>query len=223
MAHAFKILHINLHRNCIFRCIYIHPNYQKWVIVGKLNWIWECGNHWNIKSDVHYFCQQALSGTFFFIFFSLHTPLHHPFFLTENLLLIIVYTFPSKVSWIVNSRRQGQSLNEIANSIGIHCTTVFWILKRFKQSGNNYHINLKTGRPHKMEIWECQIAAWMLSQVKAANATKVQKKAFPQVSVHMIRRHLKKQGLLCRVRKSKPFIFSANKEKRRLWTMQHAS
>ena len=152
----------------------------------------------------------------FFFIFSPHTPLHHPSFLTENLLPIMVYTSPSKVSRIVNRRRQGQSHDEIANSIGIHRTTVSWILKRFNQSGDNYHVNPKTGRPHKLKIWECRVAVRMLSQVEAANAVEVQKKAFPQVSVRMIRRCLKEQGLLCHVRKSKPFISPANKEKRRL-------
>ena len=38
-----------------------------------------------------------------------------------------------------------------------------------------------------------------------------------------IRRHLKEQGLLCHVWRLKPFISPANKEKRRLWAMQHVS
>jgi len=135
----------------------------------------------------------------------------------------MVYTSPSKVSRIVDRRRQGQSHNEIANSIGIHRTTVSRVLKRFQQSGDNYHVNPKTGRPRKMEIRECRIAARMLSRVEAANAAEVQKKAFPQVSARTIRRRLKEQGLLCRVRRSKPYISPANKEKRRLWAMQHAS
>jgi transposase len=61
----------------------------------------------------------------------------------------------------------------------------------------------------------------MLSQVEAANATEVQKKAFPKVSARTIRRCLKEQGLLCRVQRSEPYISPANKEKRRLWAMQH--
>jgi len=103
----------------------------------------------------------------------------------------MVYTSPSKVSRIVDRQRQGQSHNEIAKSIGIHRTTVFWILKWFKKSGNNYHINPKTGHPYKMEIRECQIAAQMLSRVEAANAAEVQKKAFPDVSTCLIHRRLK--------------------------------
>ena len=135
----------------------------------------------------------------------------------------MVYTSPSKVSRIVDHQRQGQSHNEIAKFIGIHRTTVSRILKRFEKSGDNYHVNPKTGRPRKMEIRECRIAARMLSRVEAANAAEVQKKAFPDVSTRTICRCLKEQGLLCRVRRSKPFISPANTEKRRLWAMQHAS
>ncbi len=62
----------------------------------------------------------------------------------------------------------------------------------------------------------------MLLWVEAANATKVQKKAFPKVSACTICRCLKEQGLLCHVQRSKPYISPANKEKRRLWAMQHA-
>jgi transposase len=133
----------------------------------------------------------------------------------------MVYTSPSKVSCIVDHRRLGQSQEEIANSIGIHRTTVTRILKRFKQSGDVYHVNPKTGRPRKMEIRECRVAARMLSRVEAANATEVQKKAFPNVSARTVQRRLKEQGLLCRVRRSKPYISPTNKEKRRLWAMQH--
>ncbi len=134
----------------------------------------------------------------------------------------MVYTSPSKVSRIVDRQRQGQSHNEIAKSIGIHRTTVSRILKRFEKSGDNYHINPKIGCPRKMEIRKCRIAAQMLSWVEAANAAEVQKKAFPDMSTCMICRRLKEQGLLCRVWRSKPFIFPANIEKRRLWAMQHA-
>src|SRR5216684_487837 len=134
----------------------------------------------------------------------------------------MTYTTPSKVSHIIDRRRQGQTQEEIAKSIGIHHTTISRILKRFKKSGDVYHVNPKTGHPRKMEIRECQMAARMLSQVEAANVTEVQKKAFPEVSAHMICRHLKEQGLLCRVQRSKPYISPANKEKRRLWAMQHA-
>ena len=116
-----------------------------------------------------------------------------------DVLYTMTYTTPSKVSRIIDRRRQGQSQEEIAKSIGIHCTTISQILKQYKQSGDVYHVNPKTGCPCKMEIQECQIAAWMLSRVEAANATEVQKKAFPDVSAHTIHRCLKEQGLLCHV------------------------
>ena len=36
MAHTFEILHINLHRNCISRCIYILIIGNEWL---QKNWI----------------------------------------------------------------------------------------------------------------------------------------------------------------------------------------
>src|SRR5258708_22367938 len=69
-----------------------------------------------------------------------------------DVLYTMTYTTPSKVSHIIDRRRQGQSQEEIAKSIGIHCTTISRILKQYKQSGDVYHVNPKTGRPCKMEI-----------------------------------------------------------------------
>jgi len=63
----------------------------------------------------------------------------------------------------------------------------------------------------------------MLARGEAANVTEVQKKAFPDVCPKTIGRHLKENGLVCQVQKSKPYLTLANKEKRRLWAKQHAS
>src|SRR5258708_12856703 len=118
----------------------------------------------------------------------------------------MTYTTPSKVSRIIDCQRQGQTQEEIAKSIGIHCTTISRILKQYKQSGDVYHVNPKTSHPRKMEIRECQVVAQMLSRVEAANATEGQKKAFPDVSAHTIRRRLNEQGLLRHLPTSNPSL-----------------
>jgi hypothetical protein len=41
---------------------------------------------------------------------------------------------------------------EIAQRIGIHCTTVAFILKHFEKSEDPYYVNSKTGCPGKMDI-----------------------------------------------------------------------
>src|ERR1700743_2748151 len=73
-----------------------------------------------------------------------------------------------------------------------------------------------------MDIHKTQIAGWMLAKVEAANATKVQRKAFPKVSLCTVQRRLKKQGLVCCVQRSKPFLSVAKKEKWCLWALQHS-
>jgi len=91
-----------------------------------------------------------------------------------------------KVARIVEWNRHGLPLQEIAQSIGIHCTTVTCILKRFEKLGDFYHINPQTGQPCKMDLHESWIAAWMIAKVEAANAVEVQKRAFPEVSARTV-------------------------------------
>jgi transposase len=128
----------------------------------------------------------------------------------------MAYTSPTKVAQIVERKQQGWSHQDIAKSIHIHHTTVSCILNRFEKSCDYYHINLKTGCPHKMDLHESHIATRMITRVEAANATEVQKKAFPTVSIHIVQRCLKEQGLQCCVQKSKPYLSKVNKEKWRL-------
>jgi hypothetical protein len=72
-----------------------------------------------------------------------------------------------------------------------------------------------------MDLHESHIATWMITWVEAANATEVQKKAFPMVSIHTVQRRLMEQRLQCHVQKSKPYLSKVNKEKQRLWAIQH--
>jgi transposase len=133
----------------------------------------------------------------------------------------MAYTSPTKVAQIVEQKQQGWSHQDIAKSIHIHHTTISRILNWFEKSHNYYHINPKTGHPHKMDLHESHIATWMIAQIEAANATEVQKKAFPTVSIRTVQRHPKEQGLQYHIRKSKPYLSKVNKEKWRLWAMQH--
>jgi len=135
----------------------------------------------------------------------------------------MVYTSPTKVARIVTWDKQGKPRQDIAKDIGIHRTTVTRILARFEKSADFYHVNPKTGRPRKFEEREARVAARMLARGAAKNVTEVQKEMFPDVSAQVIRRRLKEAGLVCRVRKEKPFISPANKEKRRLWALAHES
>ncbi|RDB19714.1 Transposable element Tc1 transposase [Hypsizygus marmoreus] len=133
----------------------------------------------------------------------------------------MVYMSPTKVARVVDFRKLNMSDREIAQTIGIHRTTVARIVKRFDKSQDPYYVNPKTGCPCKLDVRDVHVAARMLAKTEAANATEVVKKAFPEVSRHTLARRLKEFGLVCRVRRSRPYISPANKEKHRLWAMEH--
>ena len=135
----------------------------------------------------------------------------------------MVYTSPTKVACIVTWDKQGIPRPDIARNIGIHRTTVARIIARFEKSADFYHVNPKTGRPRKFEERDARVAARMLAQGEAKHVTQVQKEHFPDVDAQTIRRRLKESGLVCRVRKTKPYISKANKEKRRLWALAHTN
>ena len=103
-------------------------------------------------------------------------------------LLRLWYTHPPPKLLELSTSRSSMGNEEIAQRIGIHRTTVARILKRFEKSEDLYYVNPKTGCPHKMDICEIRVAARMLAKTEAANATKVVKKAFPEVSHHTLSR-----------------------------------
>jgi len=88
----------------------------------------------------------------------------------------MVYTLPTEVTCIVKQNKHGLPPQEIAQSIGIHHTTITHILKQFEKLGDYYHKNPKTGQPCKMDLCESWIATWMITKVEAANAVEVQKR-----------------------------------------------
>ena len=135
----------------------------------------------------------------------------------------MVYTSPTKIARIINWAKQGIPRPEIAQSLGIHRTTVTRIIQRFEKSGDFYHVNPKTGRPRKFDVRDACVGARMLARAQVANVSELQKECFPDVAAQTIRRRLWEHGLVCHVCKSKPFLTPANREKRRLWALAHAS
>jgi len=135
----------------------------------------------------------------------------------------MVYTTPTKVAKIVSWKAEGHNDSEISRRARVHRKTVSSVLKRYEKSHDPYFVNKKTGRPRKMDIRETRLAARMLAKTEAANATEVQKKALKHVSPRTVNRHLREAGLVCQVRKAKPYLSVTYKSKRLAWAKTHCN
>lgn len=133
----------------------------------------------------------------------------------------MVYTSPTKKARIAVYKRQGMSNIAIGNRLKLDHTTIARIIKRLDNNPDFYHVMPKTGRPRALEEREVRIAARMLARTEAENAVEVQKKAFENVAARTLQRSLKNYGLICRVRRSKPYLSKMQKEARYRWAKAH--
>lgn len=133
----------------------------------------------------------------------------------------MVYTSPTKKCRVIEWSKRGMRPYDIAQKLKIHRTTVGRITKRFINFPDYYHVQPKTGRPRILDDRDARVAARMIARTEAANAVELQKKAFKDVSARTVQRRLLEQGLVCRVRRAKPFLTKDQKEARRRWAMEH--
>lgn len=127
----------------------------------------------------------------------------------------MVYTSPTKKCRIIEWNKRGMEHNDIAKKLKIHWTTVLRTIKQFIDYPDYYHVMPKTGRPRIFDDRKARVATLMIAREEAGNAVEVQKKAFQDMSAQTVRRCLKAQGLICCVKKSKPYLSKAQIEARR--------
>ena len=106
-------------------------------------------------------------------------------------------TSPTKVAWIVELWKAGQSDSDIACQVGGDHTTVPCIFACWEESGDFYYQGPKTGCPQKLTPHDICHGACMLATTEVANATELAKRAFPGVSCQTVSRELKEHGLIC--------------------------
>ena len=137
--------------------------------------------------------------------------------------LPMVIVFPTKISHIAAWKAIGIQDSKIAHQIGCHHTTVARVFAQLKKSNNPYFKNPWPGCPHIMNAHQTQIAAWMLATTEAANATEVVKKLPFDVSVQTVSHCPKEAGLICHIRRSKPYLSLTNIGKHCAWALAHKS
>lgn len=133
----------------------------------------------------------------------------------------MVYTSPTKKCRIIEWDKRGMEHKDIARKLKIHRTTVLRTIKWFINFPDYYHVMPKTGRPRILDTRDARHATLMIAREEASNAVELQKKAFQGVSPRTIQRRLKDQGLVCRVKKKKPYLSKTAKDARRRWAMEH--
>jgi hypothetical protein len=111
---------------------------------------------------------------------------------------------------------------DIAEKFGLHCTTVVRIIKRYAKSEDFYNVKPKPGRPRKFKPNDVRVAVRTLARTEAHDVTDLQRKYFLDIDAQTIRMRLQTCGLNAYVRRTKPLLTEAHKQKRLKWAEDHA-
>jgi hypothetical protein len=100
----------------------------------------------------------------------------------------------------------GWPRKKIAKKFKVDLSTVSRIYRRRHYGKKTYKESPRTGRPQKLAPSDLKFAQEMFYSGKASNATDLQQKFFPDVSVRMLQQQLTDFGLHGRVRQKVPYI-----------------
>jgi transposase len=134
----------------------------------------------------------------------------------------MTYTSPTKKARIVLLRTQGVPEQEVADRYSVDRSTVNWIVKRYEESKDFYHVKEKSGCPHKFTTHDVCIAARMLASTRAHDVTDLQRRHFPNIHADTIRKRLTQSGLKAYVHHTKPFLSDTHKARWLEWAEAHA-
>ncbi len=79
----------------------------------------------------------------------------------------------------------------------------------------------QSGRPQLFSENDAHLAARKIATTACLDATDIQRKVFPEVSVETVRCALQEQGLKACISRSKPLLSDMNVKKHRIWASQH--
>jgi transposase len=132
------------------------------------------------------------------------------------------YTTPTTKARICRDKAAGLHEAEIAEKFGLHRTTVVRIVKKYAKSEAYYDVKPKSGRPRKFKANDVRMAVRALARTDAHDVADLQRKYFPDINAQTIRTRLQACGLRAYVRRTKPFLTEAHKQKRLEWAEAHA-
>lgn len=114
------------------------------------------------------------------------------------------------------------SISQIACRTHTCCETVRRVLRRVRETGTLHYDMPRSGHPRILTPWDLDHLKLVLARGEAANATKAQHLAAPQVSARTVHRNLSEDGLYGRVRWKKPYLSALNVKQQRTWVQEVA-
>ena len=132
------------------------------------------------------------------------------------------YTSPTKKARIVHDKTAGLTDIELAKKYHLHRSTINRINCRYAKSEDYYNLKQKTGRRPKFTVVDARQAVRMLANTNAHDVADLQKKYFPDIHPDTIRKILAACGLKAYIRRKKPLLTKAHKQKRLAWAKAHA-
>ncbi|EMD34452.1 hypothetical protein CERSUDRAFT_55212 [Gelatoporia subvermispora B] len=122
---------------------------------------------------------------------------------------------PTKKAWILTLYKEKHPIQDIANTLQIHCSTVWHQLRNLHHHPSFYVIKPHSGRPRILSPRSLCHAAIAIESGVTNTAADVQRQLFPHVSEATIRRALHRVGLSVYIKRKKPFLKPRHKLQRR--------
>lgn len=115
----------------------------------------------------------------------------------------------------------GWHQRDIARNLGVNCSTVNRHINQLVQNPDPYHRTPVPGRSRAMTERDMRQATRTLMADYALDATDLQRKFYPHISVTTVKRYLCKAGFFGRVCRKKPMLKKVHVQKQRMWEKQH--
>jgi hypothetical protein len=103
---------------------------------------------------------------------------------------MVNHTTDATKSQILTLKSIGVASSAVARIVGVNHGTVNRIYRCFLKPHTSYPHTTCTGRPHKMTAADDQFAVLALAQLRAGNATQLQREYFPNLHPDTECRHL---------------------------------
>ena len=132
-------------------------------------------------------------------------------------------TSPVTKARIFDLKNGGLPSQEVAERLGIHCTTVDRVYHRLLKNPEFYHVEPKSGRPQKLSPQDRRFATLQLARGHAKTAIDIQRNFFPHVHPDTIRNSLREEGLSAFKRRRVPFLNQHHIRSRLKWARAHQS